>query len=41
MTRDGDPIASLDLRAAATDLAGRPTRAPEELAAALARFAPD
>jgi YbgC/YbaW family acyl-CoA thioester hydrolase len=34
MTRGGDPVASLDITAAFTDLAGRPRRIPPEFAAA-------
>ena len=36
MTRDAKPIATLDVKAAFTDLTGRPRRVPEEFAAAFA-----
>ena len=35
MSRDGTPIASLDVTAAFTDLEGRPRRVPEEFVAAV------
>lgn len=35
MTRDGDPIASLDVSAAFTNLEGRPRRVPEDFLSAL------
>lgn len=35
MSRHGDPVAELDIKAAITDLAGRPRRLPPEFAAAV------
>lgn len=36
MTRNGDPVAEIDIKAAITDLEGRPRRMPPEFAAAVA-----
>lgn len=35
MSRNGEPVAELDVKAAITDLAGRPRRVPPEFAAAV------